>query len=65
MTIHELMEYGIVRIINQHRPTQEQLLEDLKPRRDKDQRPKDRKLDQWISRLTQNTTALHGVCTIK
>ncbi len=50
IAIHKLMEYGIVKIINLHKPTQEWLLEDSKPRRHKYQRPEDRRLDQWISR---------------
>ncbi len=40
MVIHERMEYGIVQIINLHRPTQERLREDSKLEASKRQIPK-------------------------
>ncbi len=48
MAVHEQMEYGTVRIISLHSSTQDRLLEDSKPRRDRDQRPKTRSMDQLI-----------------
>ncbi len=63
--IYERMEYGIVQIINLHRPTSQILLEDSKLEASKRQRPRDRTLDQRISRSNSNTTALHSVYTIK
>ncbi len=41
-----------------NQPTQthtEAILADSKPRRDKDQRPEDRRLGQWISQANSNT----------
>ncbi len=41
MAIHEWMEYGTVRINSPHRPTQRRLLEESKPRRDKEPKAED------------------------
>ncbi len=55
--IHERMEYGIVRIINLHIRTQEELLEDSKPRRGKDSKTEDsiRELANQTQTLLQYT----------